>query len=87
MNLRSTECWIGLLVLALLPSPSHAGVTVAQNVSVGATTWPGSPLISTVSDPSGQATVSEEFGGPSTPNTNLSETFTITTTNCTSPDP
>jgi glucuronoarabinoxylan endo-1,4-beta-xylanase len=83
MNLRLIECRVGLLVLALLPPPSHAGVTVAQNVSVGATTWPGSPLISTVSDPSSQATVSEEFGGPSTANTNLSETFTITTTNYT----
>ena len=83
MNLGLIECWVGLLVLALLPPPSHAGVTVAQNVSVGATTWPGSPLISTVSDPLSQATVSEEFGGPSTANTNLSETFTITTTNYT----
>jgi glucuronoarabinoxylan endo-1,4-beta-xylanase len=83
MNSRPIERWLGLLVLALLPPPSHAGVTVAQNVSVGATIWPGSPIISTVSDPSSQATVSEEFGGPSTANTNLSETFTITTTNYT----
>ncbi len=83
MRLKPIKRWLWLLVLALLPPTSHAGVTVAQNVSVGATAWPGSPIISTVSDPSSQATVSEEFGGPSTANTNLSETFTIITTNFT----
>jgi glucuronoarabinoxylan endo-1,4-beta-xylanase len=60
-----------------------AGVTVIENVSPGATNWPGSPLLSTLSNPASQATVGESFNG-GTGNTNLSQTFTISgTTNYT----
>ncbi|HZL78956.1 MAG TPA: hypothetical protein VFC17_08885, partial [Candidatus Limnocylindrales bacterium] len=58
----------------------HAGVMVTQNVSPGATSWPGSPIISTVSNPTNQATVPESFNSS---NTSLSQTFTVTTTNYT----
>jgi glucuronoarabinoxylan endo-1,4-beta-xylanase len=54
-------------------------VNVVQNVSPGATSWPGSPIISTVADPASD-TVAEGFNGGGG-NTNLSETFTVTTTN------
>jgi len=57
--------------------PCRAGVVVNQNVSPGATSWPGSPTISTMANPSATATVIESFndGGG---NTNLSQTFTVT---------
>ncbi len=59
-----------------LPFACHAGVVVTQNVSPGATSWPGSPLINTVTNPANQTAVSESFnstGGC----TNYAETFTI----------
>ncbi len=65
-------CFVGL--------SAFAGVTVTQNVSPGATSWPGSPILSTMANPSASATVGESFNGGGG-NTNLSETFTITTTN------
>jgi uncharacterized repeat protein (TIGR03803 family) len=61
---------------------SLAGVTVTQNVSPGATSWPGSPIIQTVGNPSGQATVGESFTGVGGC-TNYCETFTITATDYT----
>lgn len=76
--------WISAtLALSLAMLSGHAGVTVTQNVSPGATSWPGSPILSTVSNPSSQATIGESFNGGIGGNTNLSETFTITTTNYT----
>ncbi len=52
------------------------GVTVRQNVAAGATSWPGRPIISTLSNPSA-ASVLESFNGGGG-NTNLSQTFTVT---------
>lgn len=71
---------LGASVL-LAGTAAIAGVAVKENVSPGATTWPGTPIISTVANPS-SATVVESFNGVGG-NTNLSETFTITTTNYT----
>lgn len=54
-----------------------AGVTVTQNVAPGATSWPGSPIIQTVTNPAGQVAVGESFnavGGC----TNYAQTFTVT---------
>ena len=56
----------------------RAGVTVTQNVSPGATSWPGSPFISTMSNPNTTATVPESFNSA---NTSIGQTFTVTTTN------
>src|SRR6185503_19343938 len=39
-----------------------AGGVVVQNVSPGATTWPGTPAVSTFANPS-SATVAESFNG------------------------
>ena len=72
-------CFIGC-VCVLLPVLSNAGVVVTQNVSPGATSWPGSPIIQTVINPASQTSVGESFnavGGC----TNYCQTFTITTTN------
>jgi uncharacterized repeat protein (TIGR03803 family) len=56
-----------------------AGVVVEQNSSSGATNWPGSPLISTVTNPAVQIVLGESFNANGA--TNYCETFTITTTN------
>ncbi len=56
-----------------------AGVTVTENVSPGATSWPGSPIIESVTNPAVQLTVGESFAGC----TNYAQTFTVTTTNYT----
>jgi glucuronoarabinoxylan endo-1,4-beta-xylanase len=69
-------------MLAAAALTAEAAVTVTQNVSPGATSWPGSPLVSTLANPATQATVGESFNGGGG-NTNLAETFTITTTNYT----
>ena len=68
------------VVLVAMSCP--AGVTVTQNVAPGATSWPGSPIIQTVTNPAVQVAVGESFnavGGC----TNYTQTFTITTTNYT----
>ena len=62
--------------------PAFAGVIVTQNVSPGATSWPGSPIIQTVTNPAVQTAVGESFNGVGGC-TNYSETFTITATNYT----
>jgi glucuronoarabinoxylan endo-1,4-beta-xylanase len=59
--------------LLIMSAAAYAGVTVVQNVSPGATAWPGSPLYSTVSNPNGQLLVGEGFSGAS----NYTETFTV----------
>jgi hypothetical protein len=48
-------------------------VTVTQNLGPGATSWPGTPLFSTVKNPSAQLTVGETFGAA----TSYGQTFTI----------
>jgi glucuronoarabinoxylan endo-1,4-beta-xylanase len=69
-----------LLLLCAAGPASRAGVVVTQNISPGATSWPGSPIVSTMANPAGSATVGENFAGGGG-NTNISQTFTITTTN------
>jgi uncharacterized repeat protein (TIGR03803 family) len=61
------------LLCFVLPCP--AGVIVKQNVSPGATNWPGLPTISTLANPA-TASVSESFNGAGG-NTNLSQTFKV----------
>jgi uncharacterized repeat protein (TIGR03803 family) len=73
---------MGIALGATIAASTGAGVIVIQNVSPGATNWPGSPIIQTVSNPAGQATIGESFnavGGC----TNYCQTFTVTTTNYT----
>lgn len=69
------------LVLVLSAMVCPAGVVVTENVSPGATSWPGSPLISTLANPSTTSVIESFNGGGG--NTNLSETFTITAANYT----
>jgi O-glycosyl hydrolase len=77
-GISSTLALAAILALSL---PARGGVTVVQGSGPGATSWPSGPLISTMSNPSG-ATVAQCFtNGPGS--TNLSQTFTITTTNYT----
>ncbi|HKO18222.1 MAG TPA: hypothetical protein VJU82_04985 [Acidobacteriaceae bacterium] len=61
------------LGLTFAAVPGFAGVTVTENLGPGATSWPGGPLIQTVSNPSSQLVVGESFGAA----TNISETFTV----------
>jgi glucuronoarabinoxylan endo-1,4-beta-xylanase len=51
-----------------------AGVTVRQNVAPAPTSWPGAPIIATVSNPTSQATVAEDFSAPAT---SCGQTFTV----------
>lgn len=60
-------------VLACLVPATQGGVTVTQNLGAGATSWPDSPLVSTTSSPSTQATIAEGFGGT----TSYGQTFTV----------
>lgn len=64
----------GALASVLLGAPALAGVTVTQNIGPGATSWPAAPTVSTVSNPSAQATVGESFGGGSN---SYGQTFTL----------
>ena len=61
--------------LQLLQVVAFGGITVQQNLGVGATSWPGTPLVSTTSTPASQATVGESFSGATT--TSLGQTFTL----------
>jgi glucuronoarabinoxylan endo-1,4-beta-xylanase len=54
---------LAIALLTLAGAPALAGVTVTQNVGPGATSWPATAILSTVSNPSGQATVGESFSG------------------------
>ena len=72
----------GVLLCLLAAMPCFGGVTVSQNVSPGATSWPATPIIQTVTNPAAQTAVGESFnavGGC----TNYCETFTITASNYT----
>lgn len=80
LNLLSSKKAIALelkisfiLMILLAAVPGFAGVTVTQNIGPGATSWPDTPLIQTVTNPSSQLIVGESFGGAST----ISETFTV----------
>jgi O-glycosyl hydrolase len=66
----------GLILFTLVGAHAFAGVTVTQNVGPGATNWPATPIVSTLSNPSAQATVGESFGGGSN---SYGQTFTIPT--------
>jgi glucuronoarabinoxylan endo-1,4-beta-xylanase len=50
-----------------------AAVTVTENISPGAGSWPGNPLLGTVVNPGSQLPVGESFGAA----TSISETFTV----------
>src|SRR5580692_11091348 len=79
MNFLSRLLSCLLLLFAIL---CQAGVTVTENVAPGATSWPGSPVIVSLTNPAGQTSVGESFnsvGGC----TNYAQTFTITATNYT----
>jgi uncharacterized repeat protein (TIGR03803 family) len=73
---------LGILFCSLAAVTCSAGVVVSQNVSPGATSWPGSPIITSVTNPASQTSVGESFNGVGGC-TNYCETFTITTTNYT----
>lgn len=70
LHRRARAC---VAALSLAAVSGFAGVTVTQNVSPGATSWPGTPLFSTVSNPASQLGVGESFGGA----TSYTETFTV----------
>src|ERR1035437_9421180 len=59
--------------LQLIEAVAFGDITVQQNLGAGATSWPGTPLISTTSTP--DSTVGESFSGTTT--TSLGQTFTL----------
>lgn len=61
------------LIISMGTLPAFAGVTVTQNVGPGATAWPDTPLIQTVTNPAAQSIVGESFGAA----TSIAETFTV----------
>src|SRR6266481_1962369 len=75
--------WL-LLRLVLICSGTalslRAGVTVIQNVSPGAMSWPGSPTIITMLNPS-SATAPQTFTNSGNGFTTMAQTFTVTSTN------
>jgi glucuronoarabinoxylan endo-1,4-beta-xylanase len=75
--------WL-VLLLALTCSAMvlslKAGVAVIQNVAPGATSWPGSPIISTMLNPS-SATAAQTFTNSGSGFTTIGQTFTVTSTN------
>jgi glucuronoarabinoxylan endo-1,4-beta-xylanase len=75
---------LGTWILALISlgsvMSSNAGVTVIQNVAPGATSWPGSPFIRTMLNPS-SATVGQTFTNSGSGFTTIGQTFTVTSTN------
>ncbi|HEY3756478.1 MAG TPA: hypothetical protein VGL42_10050 [Opitutaceae bacterium] len=72
--LRGLRAAFGFAASAALISPAvFAGVNVTQNISPGATSWPGFPLAAVGTNPTSQLGVGENFGsGPS-----FTETFTV----------
>jgi glucuronoarabinoxylan endo-1,4-beta-xylanase len=69
---------LAIIVLILAGARAFAGVTATQNVGTGATSWPATPIVSTMSNPSAQATVGESFAGGGGA-TSYGQTFTIPT--------
>lgn len=72
-----TRIFLLFIFATLFSGPAFAGVSVHENVGPGATSWPGTPILFTVTNPS-TASVGESFSGGGG-NTDLSETFTILT--------
>src|SRR5262245_17218217 len=64
------------VVLILAGAHAFAGVVVTQNVGPGATAWPATPIVSTVSNPSAQGVVGESFAGGGG-STSYGQTFTV----------
>ena len=60
----------------LASAHAFAGVIVTQDSGPGATTWPATPLLSTLANPSAQAIVGESFAGGGG-STSYGQTFTI----------
>ena len=76
---RSTTLHFTILTiigLIMAGTSVFAGVTVTQNVGLGATSWPATPIVSTVGNPSAQATVGENFTGGGGA-TSYGQTFTV----------
>ena len=74
MSLRTFFCILSLGgALQLLEAVAFGDITVQQNLGAGATSWPGTPLISTTSAP--DSTVGESFSGTTT--TSIGQTFTL----------
>ncbi len=74
---KAVRCFLfrfSALGVLLSGASALAGVTVRQNVAPGATSWPGAPLVATVSNPTLQATIAEDFSAPAT---SCGQTFTI----------
>ncbi len=70
---------LATILLILLSSASAMGaVAVVQNTGPAATSWPGSPILGSVSNPQSQLSVAEGFGASTT--TSYGQTFTITGT-------
>jgi uncharacterized repeat protein (TIGR03803 family) len=80
-KIKSSVIYAFVLIGIMIDLSSLAGVIVSQNVSPGATSWPGSPIIQTVTNPAVQTTVGESFNANGA--TNYCETFTIAATNYT----
>ena len=71
--IRQFKTLVPALVVVLGGIPAFSSVTVTQNAGPGATGWPNTPLIQTVSNPAAQSVVGENFGRASS----ISETFTV----------
>ncbi len=65
------------MLAGLIPASAFAGVVVSENTGTGATSWPPTPLITTVTNPAAQNAVTESFNGVGGC-TNYAETFTVT---------
>lgn len=68
---------LGTAALLLATASGFAGVTVTGGTASAATSWSGTPLVASVSNPSGQTSVSEGFGGGAT---SYAQTFTVPVT-------
>ena len=71
--MRSKRNSVFALLMVFAAASAFAGVTVTENTGPGAASWPGTPLIQTVSSPAAQLLVGESFGGA----TSMAETFTV----------
>jgi len=71
--MRSKRNSVFALLMGFAATPAFANVTVTQNTGPGATSWPDTPLIQTVSNPSSQLPVGESFAAA----TSIAETFTV----------
>src|SRR5215467_5584832 len=72
------------LTLLVTGLSAHGAVTVVQNSGPGATSWPPTPIISTMPNPSSANTTqtfTNVLAGTTNNPSNFSQTFTITSTN------